>query len=213
MIKYTEEIVNYAINNYKEKTDTELALEMKNKFNLDFDRRKISNMKTRILRNYDINIRTGINGGRFEKGHISHNKDKKWNEYMSKEGQLNSRKTTFKKGNKPANWVPIGTERIGKGGYIEIKLQDGKLNKNWEGKHRHLYKKYYGEIPKNHIVIFADGNIRNFDKENLIVITKNENARLNQNKLRFDDAEITKSAINLTKLMIKTNEIVNKAGD
>lgn len=199
-IKYTDEVIEYIVKNYKGKDNIELAIELKEKFNIDTNNDNVGMLKANLKRRYGINLQSGINRGCIKKGNIPINKGTK--------GMFNvgGNSGSFKKGNKPKNYRPVGTERIGKDNYLEIKYLDP--NK-WEGKHRYLYKKYYGEIPKDHIVIFADGNIRNFEKENLIAITKNENARLNQNKLRFEDSDMTKTAINIAKLIIKTSGVTN----
>ena len=62
------------------------------------------------IKNFRSNnkLKSGLTG-RFVKGQISWNKGKKWDDYMSKEGQANSRKTTFKKGNIPPNQRTVGS--------------------------------------------------------------------------------------------------------
>lgn len=85
--------------------------------------------------------------------------------------------TVFKKGNYPANKKDVGHEYIEKrDGYTMIKTYQG-----YKYKHRVLYEKYYGNIPKGLIVIFKDNNKKNFNKDNLIAITKKEN--INRNSL------------------------------
>ena len=116
---------------------------------------------------------------------------------MSKKGQEGSRRTTFKKGNVPANRRPIGSERIDKDGYILIKMQDGHKNNNWIKKHRYLYEQAYGKIPKGHKVIFADGNNRNFDLDNLVLITDAEGLIMNRNKLFKKDKDLTKAGVSI----------------
>ena len=69
---------------------------------------------------------------------------------MSKEGQENSIKTTFKKGNIPANHRPIGSERFNSRDGVLIKVQDGQLQKNWMPKGRYIYEQAYGKIPAGH---------------------------------------------------------------
>lgn len=53
-------------------------------------------------------------------GNIPFNKGKKG--YMSAEQYEKCKQTMFKKGNIPANHRPIGSERVGKDGYILIKI-------------------------------------------------------------------------------------------
>ena len=98
----------------------------------------VSNLKNKY------NLRSGIVGGRFEKGQTSWNKGKK----MSSDQYKRCAATMFKKGNHPANARKIGSERLDKNGYILIKIRDGHGNNNWIRKHRYLYEQKYGEIPK-----------------------------------------------------------------
>lgn len=73
-----------------------------------------------------------------------------------------------KKCYKPGASRPIGSERVDKKGFIEIKTAENK----WVLKHRYLWEKYHNKkIPDNHYVIFMDGDKRNFDKENLVCLS------------------------------------------
>ena len=114
---------------------------------------------------------------------------------------MGANKTSFKKGNIPPNYKPVGSERVTRDGYTEVKIKDP--NK-WELKHRHIYKKHYGEIPSGYNVIFADKNISNFDIDNLILVSKAEMLMLNREKLIFEDKELTKTGVNIVKLINKT---------
>ena len=93
-------------------------------------------------------------------GRIPANKGKKG--CMTQEQYEKCKHTMFKKGNVPSNRRIIGSERVGKDGYILIKVQDGKLKRNWMPKHRYLYEQEYGKIPEGYKLIFADGNKLNF---------------------------------------------------
>mgnify|MGYP000006658893 FL=1 len=190
----------FLINNVRGITLKELTDRFNKKFNLNMTESSISNRKVKL------GIQSGIVGGQFVKGQTSFNKGKKWNEYMSKKGQEGSRRTTFKKGNVPANRRPIGSERIDKDGYILIKMQDGHKNNNWIRKHRYLYEQAYGKIPKGHKVIFADGNNRNFDLDNLVLITDAEGLIMNRNKLFKKDKDLTKAGVTVAKILDKVNK-------
>ena len=170
----------------------------------------IQNLKSRIKRKDGFIFEPARNDGCIKKGNIPKNKGKSWDEYMSKEAQEKSRRTTFKKGNIPPNHREIGEERISKDGYIEIKLKDGCLNKNWQLKHRYIYEQHYGSIPKGHKIIFADGNKKNFDINNLILVSDNEELIMNMHKLRTEDIELTKTGHLIAKLIDKTNKVKNE---
>ena len=98
--KYSKTEDQFLIDNVKGITLKELTNRFNKKFNVNLTESSISNRKVKL------GIKSGIVGGQFVKGQTSFNKGKKWSEYMSEEGQKNSRKTTFKKGNIPANRRP-----------------------------------------------------------------------------------------------------------
>ena len=198
--KYSKEEDQFLIDNVKEITLKELTQRFNKKFNINLKESSIQNRKSKLK------IKSGITGGQFVKGQIPFNKDKKWNEFMSKEGQNNSKKTTFKKGNIPANAKTIGSERTDKDGYISIKIQDGNRNDNWIQKHRYIYEQEYGKIPKGYKLIFADGNKRNFNLDNLVLVSNAEQLIMNRNKLFKQDIELTKSGAVIAKLIDKVNK-------
>lgn len=70
-----------------------------------------------------LKLRNGIDT-KFQNGREPFNKGKKIEEYTSKQGIENSKKTRFKKGHKPANKRPIGSERIDVYGHTEIKVAE-----------------------------------------------------------------------------------------
>lgn len=56
-------------------------------------------------------------------------------------------------------------------------------------------------------VIFADKNKRNFDPDNLILVTDSESLIMNTNKLIYEDAELTKTGSLIAKVIDKTNKL------
>ena len=161
---------------------------MNAKFEYEFN---LGQIKGAIAR-YKLN--TGFTGY-FPKGNIPFNKGTK--------GIMKANKTSYKKGNIPQSYKPVGTERITKDGYTEIKVKDPNV---WKLKHRIIYEEHYGEIPKGYVVMFLDRDKSNFDINNLILISRNQLRSLNQNDLIKDDPELTKSGIILADLLIKINE-------
>ncbi len=191
--KYSKLEDQYLIENVKGITLKELTNKFNKQFSLDLSEGAISNRKVKL------GIQSGIVGGQFQKGQESWNKGKK----MSPSQYKKAAPTMFKKGNIPANRRPIGSERIDKNGYILIKVQDGYKNKNWIRKHRYLYEQAYGKVPKGHKVIFADGNIRNFDLSNLILVSDAEELIMNQRKLFSENGEHTKTGAIIAKVLSK----------
>lgn len=165
---------------------------MSEKFNYDFTMTQI----TAAIKRYKLN--TGRTG-RYEKGRIPYNKGTK--------GIMKPNKTSFKKGDIPANHREVGSERINVYGYTEVKVAEP--NK-WKLKHRVIYEEHYGKIPKNHNVIFADGNKLNLDINNLVLVNKDQLLVLNKNELIKDNADLTKAGVNVANLMIKIRDINNK---
>ena len=171
----------------------EIQSMMSCKFGFDYTHHQI---KGAITRN---KLNTGRTG-RFEKGRATWNKGTK--------GLTKANVTSFKKGQKPHNYKPLGSERITKDGYCEIKVSD--TGRRWRLKHVLIYEKHHGKVPKGSAVIFLDGDKRNFDIDNLYLVTRSQLAMLNKNSLIQKDAELTKTAINVVDLMKKISAIEKK---
>lgn len=160
------------------------------KFNQEFTKDQI---KAAIGR-YKLN--TGFSGC-FEKGGIPFNKGKKGIYYEGSE------KTWFKKGTMPSNYVPVGSERVNGDDYVDIKIADPS---KWKGKHILTWEEHNGPVPKGQVVIFGDRNKRNFDINNLILISRQQLLMLNRNKLIQTDTELTKTAVIVADVLIKISE-------
>lgn len=148
-----------------------------------------------------LGVKSGLSGG-FEKGHVPATKGLKWDEYMSKRGQENSRKTTFKKGHVPANARSLGSERLDLNGYLMIKVAEP--NK-FVLKHKWLWEQHFGAIPSGYILTFLDGNPLNCELSNLKLISKSQNLILNRKKLRFKNSELNQSAIEVARVIESCN--------
>lgn len=130
-----------------------------------------------------------------------------WNKGMKGLTFEGCKATQFKKGHPPVNYRQVGSERVTIDGYTEIKVSDP--NK-WELKHRILYREYHGEIPKGHVVIFADRDKSNFNKENLIAISRNKLKVMNRNNLIKNNSEITEVGSVIANIVIKIQEVKKK---
>lgn len=156
------------------------------------------------------NLNTGRTG-RFEKGHATHNKGKK----MPADVYEKCKATMFKKGNVPVNHREVGSTRITKDGYIEIKIAEP--NK-WCLLHRHIWRQKFGPVPKGHCLIFKDNNKQNCEPDNLMLITRNELKILNREGLSVAEGEYKENALNLAKMIDarakakKRAEIGNRKG-
>ena len=192
--KWSEEEKEYLkkiVTNNGYKTITSL---MNEKFEYQFSEGQIRG----AIRRYKLN--TGLTG-HFKKGSIPWNKGKKGINY---EG---SKATQFKKGHIPFNKKPIGSERVDTEGYTLIKVAEPDV---YELKHRVIWEKHYGEIPKGSAVIFKDRNKQNLDIDNLILVDRKELLVLNNYGLITDNKELTQAGVNLSKVIVKTHELKKK---
>lgn len=133
--------------------------------------------------------------GRFKPADVSKNKGKKY------PGQVN--RTSFKKGQRPTNFRPVGSERVRVDGYIEIKVSDPD---KWRLKQLVIWEEAYGAIPKGHRLVFLDGDKLNVTLDNLQMITQSQLARLNQHHLISDNPELTKTGIIIAGIYNKIGE-------
>lgn len=200
MHRYNEEQKKFIIDNNRGKYSKELADMFNKQFNTNITAYEIKCFRN----NYKLN--SGLTG-RFEKGHAPHNKGKKQTEFMSKEAIERTQATRFKKGNRPLNYRPVGSERINIDGYIEVKVSEP--NK-WETKNKVVYKKYFGDIPKGYKVIYADGNKLNNDPNNLILVSNSELLIANRKHLIYDNKDLTESGILISKVLDKVNKVKNE---
>lgn len=102
---------------------------------------------------------------------------------------------------------PIGTE-IEKDGYILIKVSNDVKNKcnNWQYKNHYIWEKHYGKIPKNHRIVFLDGNKSNYDINNLACVPLKHICLMAANRWKFNNAELSKAAIKYCELFYTLNK-------
>ena len=195
-MKWTDEKKQFLKDNVKGITEKELQERFNKYFNCSASLSSINNQKTKLK------LSNGIVGGQFRKGHQTWNKGKK--------GLTTANNTSFKKGNVPFNRREVFEERITKDGYIEMKIQDGKLNENWQLKHRYIWEKSNGKIPEGHKIIFGDGNNQNLDLDNLILVSSAEELIMNRRKLRFNDKDATKTGHLIARVISKVSKVKSR---
>lgn len=135
-------------------------------------------------------VQTGLDA-RFKPGQTPFNKGKR--------GVNGCSSTSFKKGNRPQTWRPVGSERVNREGRIEIKVAEPRT---WRPKQRVIWEGLHGPVPHGHVVLFADRNPRNFAAENLIAVSRGELAILNKFQLIKADTDLTKTGIAVASLML-----------
>lgn len=106
--------------------------------------------------------------------------------------------------------LPVGTIRKTQGRTVIKVQQSGERIKSysrpdWITMQEYVYVQSRGEVPKGKYICFLDGNIENFDIENLYPIDRKVSAYMSRNRLWSANPELTKTAILLAELKIKLN--------
>ena len=107
-----------------------------------------------------------------------------WNKGLSYQPGGRIAENQFKPGHKPQTWVPVGTERSTlMFSFRSRSLSIGSVPSryNWKFVHVMKWEEYHGQpVPPKHVVRLKDGDKRNFDRENLALVSMAENAILNK---------------------------------
>jgi len=154
-------------------------------------------------------ISSGLTGY-FPKGNVPFNKGKKG--YCAP----GSEKGWFKKGHRPTDWRPVGSERVTVDSYVEVKVSDISTpdaktkQKNWKMKHVVVWEAANGPVPKGHIVIFLDGNKQNFTLKNLMMVSRQEHAVMCHMNLYSKDRETTKTNYILAQIRVASANLKRK---
>jgi len=191
---FTKEQKEFIKENVKGLLNQELAQLVNKTFGLSITTKQMNTWK----KNHGLT--SGLDK-RFRKGSTPPNKGTK--------GVYNigGNKTSFKKGNKPLNYKPVGTERIDRDGYVLIKVQDdGPWHKRWKHKHKVLWEEANGPIPSGHKILFADQNRQNISLDNLVLVSDKQMATLNRKGLISNEAELTKTGIIIANIYQKIGE-------
>lgn len=115
-------------------------------------------------------------------------------------GAKNANRTSFKKGHKPHSHVPVGSESVKKQDDDLVYVKIAEPNK-WQSKHSLLWEKHHGKkVPKGHVVIFADGDRRNFELDNLVLVTRRELAIFNHRGYSGAPAEVRPTLLLVAKV-------------
>lgn len=189
-IVFSKEVQDFIANNIKGTRIPDLVNMVNKTFNTSYTYTQISGYTKRY------GLKNGLDTT-FKKGNIPFNKGLK--------GQYapGSEKGWFKKGQVPVNHREVGSERISKDGYIEIKVAEP--NK-WKLKHRVVWEQHNGQVPQNRVVIFLDGNKLNVDISNLALISRSELKIMNQIGLKYGNTEATKVGVMIAKAIDTKNK-------
>lgn len=187
------------------RTEREIADVFEREFGIRLTRAQVKNAKARL------GARSGTHGGRFEPGHVPANKGRTWDEMgIPEESRERMRATQFKPKQVPHNArdLPIGSERLGKGGYIEVKVREHSpvpcSNKCWVMKQRLVWEEANGRrLKPGEVVLFCDGDRTNLDPENLVAVTQAENIGLYRIGRPYADRETLMDALKIVRLQFE----------
>lgn len=189
MIKYTEEEKAFLKSYIPGHSYIDVAAEFTNRFRL---------ISAKQAMKFGCNhcICNGIDT-KFKKGLIPHNKGVKG---VCGKG---CERTWFKKGKANINSKPVGAEVVTTDGYRKVKVAEPNV---WKLKHHLVWEKAHGKIPKGHLIIFKDNNSLNCDLDNLMCISRAEQAVINNKGLNKYTDELKDVAINIAKLKIAVSK-------
>ena len=180
-----------------EKNKTLSRKELTQKFNKLFNRNiSIDNIKGLCTRKGWKTGRTGM----FAKGKESWNKGKKGLYTGGDKGW-------FKKGHTPHNHLPVGSKRYdSKDHYEYIKIADPN---QWRQSHYLIWEEYHGKVKEGCLLRFIDGDKTNITIENIEMISKCENVRLNQMDYANTPDELKPTVKLIAKVQAKAGEIAD----
>lgn len=188
---FTREQKDFIVQNVKGRLSQELADLVNEEFDLQITAKQMITFKK------NHGLVSGIDS-RFQKGSVPVNKGTR-HVY-----NVGGNKTSFQKGHTPKNYMPVGSERVNADDYVDIKIADP--NK-WRGKHLIVWEKHNGRsVPLGHVVIFGDGNRRNFAPDNLLLVSRGQLAIMNRRGLIQNETELTKTGIIMADIYSKIGE-------
>lgn len=186
---YTPAMINLIIARYKTRTDQQIAEEMSQTFNEEFTAAAIKGKRRRM------GLRSGRTG-KFELGNIP----------SPNAGPKKATSTSFKKGDRPHNWRPVGSERISVDGYIEVKTEEGCP---WRQKQKIVWEQHHGPIPTGDVIRFNDGDKLNCDVDNLEKINRQEHMAFNKAGVNEAHDDIKPTLKLICKLDVKARQMLN----
>lgn len=189
---FTSEQAEFLRNEYKLRSLKELTAA----YNLRYREKKTRHQLRAFVRNHHLQSgRTGHFGS----------KHKPWNAGTKGQGLTSANRNSFRTGNKPHTWQPIGTERISKEGYRQRKVTDLRSppRRDWVAAHILLWTEHHGPPPAGHAVIFLDGDKSHIEINNLILVSRAELLHLNRLGYRDTPPELKPSVLALARLETK----------
>lgn len=202
-VKWTEEKIDFL----KEYAPWHTRKEVQEEFNRRFNE-EISYVAIK-QQCYERGIKSRIpHSGRFRKGNATHNKGKSWDEWMPEESAEHCKATQYKKGHIPHNIREIGSERVRADGHEFVKISDELGKRNFKLKSHVAWEAANGrEVPKDHVLIHADNDKSNNISDNLVLVPKSVQCKLNERGYSWHDRKSLEACITLVKLDSKIYDI------
>lgn len=192
---FPKEICEYILSHYKGTGYQDMAALLWQEYGRRYTRQQIRSFYRN--RHLDSGLR-----GNLEKGH-GWNKGKKLPPHVYEKAKA----TMFKKGNRPHNAVPIGTEVIRDDGYHQTKIAEPNV---WMLTHILIWQQANGDVPEGCLVSFKDGNPDHISIDNLFLETRQEHLEMNRRGYRSEFPEITEAGLNVAKLRIAARQKSDK---
>lgn len=195
--RYPPELLDFVKENAPGKTNVELLEMCRREFGED-----VITLFSLAAYKKNHHISSGLTGW-YRKGHAPANKGKKWDDFMSPEGQQRVREAggIFEKGNVPHNTLPVGSVVVNKNGYLLKKVQEhGSQWVRWRFIHQLVWEEHYGPIPKGYAVLFADRDKRNCSIDNLVLVSNSQRAVIARMGLQYWDRESLEAAMQISDL-------------
>lgn len=105
---------------------------------------------------------------RFQKGM------RPWN--VGKTGYMGANRTSFRKGNRPQTWRPVGSERVTRDGTLERKVGNPR---GWKPVKDLAWSAAHGRIPRGRFVVHKNRDRADFKLSNLELVNRAENMKRN----------------------------------
>ena len=200
--KWSDEEIEFIREHAMEMPCAELLKLVNDRFGKSYSLEQLYRVKARC-RIKSLNIgcyRKGIRNSpetEFKKGHVPHNKGT----HPPTVGRM--AETQFKQGQMPHNHKPVGSERISYG-KIQIKIAEPK---SWEWLATLIWQSVHKKaLPEGCIIRFANEDITDYSPENLVAITKAQNAVLNHLHIHTYDADSLKAALLICDLKMQQSK-------
>ena len=205
---WTAEEIEYLANHYPDNFTQDVAIALNRSISgtygkayaLDIKKSKLHHDK--VMAKTSVKLKENSKLHRYAKGHVPANKGKK----VAVSTYNKCAPTMFKKGSKPHNFKPVGSERITKDGYVERKIANPKT---WKAVHILVWESANGPVPVKHKIVFKDNNQLNNELSNLECISYAE-AMVRNSIVRYPaDLRFAMKALKKLKKQIKNGQEQN----